>query len=154
VLYYNHIANQGLMNLNIAIISLLSITSQYHADSSVHDYLELFRSDAKRFGVTLVKSPPAFIIEDRRLSIIINHEKIKVEAYRSGNTIYFDSGSFMYQNNLKVLVYHELGHYYLNRDDNEKVSIMNVDFWGTSWGYWDELPPEDQTLYLKELFKK
>lgn len=117
---------------------------------TVNDYLISFQNDARTYNISL-KSPPILIVQETRLYINSGKERFEAEAYQQGRNIYFNRYSDMYEDNCKVLVYHELGHYYLNRPHTTENSIMNYRIW---WNTdWESLTPETQTFYIEELFK-
>lgn len=138
------------MNLNYSIIiMLISYLSHSHLypQKSAGEYIGEFESDAKRFGIKLYRREPVPIIVNHHLYV----KNLQVDAYTLSNeiAIYFDSTGDMYKTNRKVLVYHELGHYYLHRVHTSSKSIMNIDAWEKPF---DELSAEDQEYYIKEIF--
>lgn len=133
------------------LIIILSLFAIVKCDAqTIGAYTEDFFSDASLWNVTLTRKAPIIVEIDERLHIVIKTKRIYVDAYSDGyNSIYFDISSTMYQYNLKVLVYHEYGHWYLWRDETNSDSIMNTDIWSKSW---ESLLPETQIYYIKELF--
>jgi len=117
---------------------------------TVQDYSYDFMNDAALWGVNLTMHAPEIVEVDQRLYLLVDNTKSYVDAYSDGyKYIYFDIYSTTYQYNLKVLVYHEFGHWYLGRGETSARSIMNTGIWSTSW---DSLTPQDQTYFIKELF--
>lgn len=105
----------------------------------------------------MVEDSPFIIETVNELYMWSPRGQLHVDAYADHTTksIYFNTKSTLYVENLKVLVYHELGHYYLKRfHDNtlrpngSPVSIMN-DVYNIDWGY---ISSSDKTYYTKELF--
>lgn len=112
-------------------------------------YHQKFLNEAALYNYTIRTTPPAFIVTGQDLYL----GKQPVNAYvdYTTRTIYFNRYTHMYNNNLRILVYHELGHYYLDRRHTTTNSIMNPDIWQTR--FWDTLQQQEKDLYLRELFK-
>lgn len=140
----------------VVILSLLLITHCARAQTTVDYYIDTFQADAQAYGVVLRRRPPR-IIEKTPLYMYdhVVNKTIPVEAYtdHTHNTIYFNTDSWMYNNNLQVLVYHECGHYYFNKIHTEQKSIMNINIWGWGGFTWDDMSTSHQNYFKEELFK-
>ena len=143
--------------LILFIAFLLLLLSGAARGQTVNGYVQEFQRDAQTYKVVLVRDSPFIIETVEELYMFSPQGKMHVDAYADHVTksIYFNTQSDIYINELKVLVYHELGHYYLKRfhnnnlrPDGSPVSIMNT-IYDIDWGY---LSPADQTYYTKELF--
>ena len=139
------------------IFMMLKCTAQeyeYFTDEApAKAYAEEFMRDAQLYNASLYRTgTPVLQYSDYDLFATVNGKSTQVLAYTtySTNTIVFDTRSSMYEYNLKVLVYHELGHYYLNRDHTNTRSIMNYNIWATPW---EDYSPIEQSYFIEELFK-
>jgi len=140
----------------LLLIVLLFLSSLVQAQT-VNRYVAEFENDAQSYRVVLVEESPFIIETVNQLYMWTPKGKLHVDAYADHVTksIYFNTTSNIYVNDLKVLVYHELGHYYLKRfhknnlrADGMPASIMNT-LYDIDWGC---LSVQDQTYYTKELF--
>ena len=146
------------VNLYLLLILVLLFGLLHCSNAqTVNQYVQEFKSDAQVYRVVLVRDSPFIIETMEELYMWTPRGKMHVDAYADHVTksIYFNTESTIYINNLKVLVYHELGHYYLNRFHNNDLrldgnptSIMNT-LYNIDWGY---LSPVNQIHYTKELF--
>ena len=133
----------------LSLIGIVKCNAQ-----TIEGYTADFFFAADNLGVVLNRTAPTIVEQEGYLFMKRDGIKIPVDAYTSSkyNTIFFDVTSYTYQYNLKILVYHEYGHWYLYRDETTKDSIMNTSIWyNTSW---DDLTLEMQEYYTKELFQK
>ena len=140
----------------LLLIVLLLLSAMVQAQS-VNSYVQEFQNDAQIYKVVLVEDSPFIIETVEELYMWTPRGRLHVDAYADHTTksIYFNTQSTIYVENLKVLVYHELGHYYLKRFHNNElrpngkpVSIMNTAY-NIDWGY---ISPSEQLYYTKEMF--
>lgn len=143
--------------LILFVAFLLLLLSGVARGQTVNSYVQEFQNDARAYRVVLVEDSPFIIETVNELYMWSPRGKLHVDAYadHTTSTIYFNTESVIYRDNLKVLVYHELGHYYLKRFHNEQlrpdgspVSIM-TNVYNIDWGY---ISSSDKTYYTKELF--
>lgn len=140
----------------LILIVLLLLTAAVQAQS-VNSYVQEFQNDAQTYKIVLTEDSPFIIETVEELYMWTPRGRLHVDAYADHVTksIYFNTQSTIYVENLKVLVYHELGHYYLKRFHNNDlrpngnpVSIMNTAY-NIDWGY---ISPLEQLYYTKEMF--
>lgn len=136
----------------ILIIGLL-LSSTISRGQTAQDYLREFKNDAFIHNRSIGPITPTIRLVTVDLYIDQGDGPFQVDGYTNfiASTIYLDTKSYMYKYNLKVLVYHELAHYYLKRSHTQELSIMNVDIWSEK--EWDTLPSDEQEYYIWELFK-
>lgn len=125
---------------------------------TVEDYMMEFKSDAINYGKRFSVPDPIIILRAEMLYPRINGRYINAAAYVDHDikTIFFSTISSSYCTELKVLVYHELGHYYLNRNhrpDLDAETGMEISIMAPVWyNTWDDLLLEEQQEYIDELF--
>lgn len=113
-----------------------------------------FKADAMRYGKVFTKEDPILIITEG--PIYVKNKAVAAFVDHDDGTIHFDTLSTPYIYNFKVLVYHELGHYYLNRwhrDSTFPNSDIPRSLMETNCTIeWDKLTLEMKEAYLEELF--
>ncbi len=139
----------------LVFIILLTLGVSHCDGQTVDDYYNLFVVDAKAQGKALVRVPPTFVQTSDNLYLNIGGVHTEVSAYtqHKEKKIYINVVSFEYETNPQVLIYHELGHYYLRRNHTDRKSIMNINMWGWGGLVWDEMSTNHQQFYIDELFK-
>ena len=139
------------------LIILLLIPTLLTAQT-VQDYVRDFQSDAINYGKYLTKSAPKIVLVNGIMRPVINGQSVNAAAYVDHDiaTIYFSTVSTTYCYELKPLVYHELGHYYLGRNHKNNIDAntgMAVSIMTSIWvEEWDTFCIETKQEYIDELF--
>ena len=130
--------------------------SQCTCDSTFQNYYNLFKQKSIEYNkllslkkLTVIYTNEPLFLGDMQVDGLTIHDK---------GIIKIDTGSYTWYKNKLVLAFHELGHYYLNREhlnlvlngSKRPVSIMTTDFDLDFEG----LDENWKNYYFKELFTK